>query len=190
MRGSEATLRRHGSRRLRCFRIFARLLLHSRQRRQRGRARFTSEARIHSDAGDQRWGRLRVCEGHRVFPLPYAERRNFEGEPVVLGCEGRRSRSGGRIERGVVFEHYDFPGTDANGITTAGGAKAAGSKTRKATSWRSSRRSANSHGPTTPLPSRGKPRRLHRGTEWRIRLDRDGSIDRFRARCSSSSTHS
>jgi predicted enzyme related to lactoylglutathione lyase len=28
-------------------------------------------------------------------------------------------------QRGVVFEHYDFPGTDANGITTAGGAKAA-----------------------------------------------------------------
>ena len=27
--------------------------------------------------------------------------------------------------RGVVFENYDFPGTDANGITTAGGAKAA-----------------------------------------------------------------
>ena len=27
--------------------------------------------------------------------------------------------------RGVVFEKYDMPGTDANGITTAGGAKAA-----------------------------------------------------------------
>lgn len=27
--------------------------------------------------------------------------------------------------RGVVFEKYDLPGTDANGITTAGGAKAA-----------------------------------------------------------------
>jgi hypothetical protein len=27
--------------------------------------------------------------------------------------------------RGVVFEHYDFPGTDANGITTAEGARAA-----------------------------------------------------------------
>jgi predicted enzyme related to lactoylglutathione lyase len=27
--------------------------------------------------------------------------------------------------RGVVFEKYDFPGTDANGITTGGGAKAA-----------------------------------------------------------------
>jgi catechol 2,3-dioxygenase-like lactoylglutathione lyase family enzyme len=27
--------------------------------------------------------------------------------------------------RGVVFEHYDLPGTDENGITTAGGAKAA-----------------------------------------------------------------
>jgi catechol 2,3-dioxygenase-like lactoylglutathione lyase family enzyme len=26
---------------------------------------------------------------------------------------------------GVVFEKYDMPGTDANGITTAGGAKAA-----------------------------------------------------------------
>ena len=27
--------------------------------------------------------------------------------------------------RGVTFEKYDMPGTDANGITTAGGAKAA-----------------------------------------------------------------
>jgi predicted enzyme related to lactoylglutathione lyase len=27
--------------------------------------------------------------------------------------------------RGVVFEKYDLPGTDANGITTAGGARAA-----------------------------------------------------------------
>ena len=27
--------------------------------------------------------------------------------------------------RGVVFEHYDLPGTDANGVTTGGGAKAA-----------------------------------------------------------------
>jgi catechol 2,3-dioxygenase-like lactoylglutathione lyase family enzyme len=27
--------------------------------------------------------------------------------------------------RGVTFEKYDLPGTDANGITTAGGAKAA-----------------------------------------------------------------
>ena len=27
--------------------------------------------------------------------------------------------------RGVTFEHYDMPGTDENGITTAGGAKAA-----------------------------------------------------------------
>jgi predicted enzyme related to lactoylglutathione lyase len=27
--------------------------------------------------------------------------------------------------RGVVFENYDLPGSDANGITTAGGAKAA-----------------------------------------------------------------
>jgi predicted enzyme related to lactoylglutathione lyase len=27
--------------------------------------------------------------------------------------------------RGVAFEHYDMPGTDENGITTAGGAKAA-----------------------------------------------------------------
>jgi predicted enzyme related to lactoylglutathione lyase len=27
--------------------------------------------------------------------------------------------------RGVVFEQYDMPGTDANGITTAGGARAA-----------------------------------------------------------------
>ncbi len=27
--------------------------------------------------------------------------------------------------RGVVFEKYDMPGTDANGISTAGGAKAA-----------------------------------------------------------------
>jgi len=27
--------------------------------------------------------------------------------------------------RGVVFEKYDMPGTDANGITTAGGARAA-----------------------------------------------------------------
>jgi predicted enzyme related to lactoylglutathione lyase len=27
--------------------------------------------------------------------------------------------------RGVVFETYDMPGTDANGITTAGGARAA-----------------------------------------------------------------
>ena len=27
--------------------------------------------------------------------------------------------------RGVLFENYDMPGTDANGITTAGGAKAA-----------------------------------------------------------------
>jgi catechol 2,3-dioxygenase-like lactoylglutathione lyase family enzyme len=27
--------------------------------------------------------------------------------------------------RGVTFEKYDFPGTDANGITTAGGARAA-----------------------------------------------------------------
>jgi catechol 2,3-dioxygenase-like lactoylglutathione lyase family enzyme len=27
--------------------------------------------------------------------------------------------------RGVVFEKYDLPGTDANGITTGGGAKAA-----------------------------------------------------------------
>ena len=27
--------------------------------------------------------------------------------------------------RGVLFEKYDMPGTDANGITTAGGAKAA-----------------------------------------------------------------
>jgi len=27
--------------------------------------------------------------------------------------------------RGVIFENYDLPGTDANGITTAGGAKAA-----------------------------------------------------------------
>ena len=27
--------------------------------------------------------------------------------------------------RGVTFEHYDMPGTDGNGIMTAGGAKAA-----------------------------------------------------------------
>lgn len=27
--------------------------------------------------------------------------------------------------RGVTFENYDMPGTDANGITTAGGARAA-----------------------------------------------------------------
>jgi predicted enzyme related to lactoylglutathione lyase len=27
--------------------------------------------------------------------------------------------------RGVLFEQYDMPGTDANGITTAGGARAA-----------------------------------------------------------------
>ena len=27
--------------------------------------------------------------------------------------------------RGVTFEHYDMPGTDDNGITTGGGAKAA-----------------------------------------------------------------
>jgi len=27
--------------------------------------------------------------------------------------------------RGIVFEKYDLPGTDANGITTGGGAKAA-----------------------------------------------------------------
>ena len=27
--------------------------------------------------------------------------------------------------RGVTFEHYDMPGTDENGIVTAGGAKAA-----------------------------------------------------------------
>jgi predicted enzyme related to lactoylglutathione lyase len=27
--------------------------------------------------------------------------------------------------RGITFEKYDFPGTDANGITTAGGARAA-----------------------------------------------------------------
>ncbi|MDM0114101.1 VOC family protein [Variovorax sp. J22R133] len=27
--------------------------------------------------------------------------------------------------RGVLFEHYDMPGSDANGIVTAGGAKAA-----------------------------------------------------------------
>lgn len=27
--------------------------------------------------------------------------------------------------RGVTFEHYNMPGTDANGITTGGGAKAA-----------------------------------------------------------------
>jgi predicted enzyme related to lactoylglutathione lyase len=58
-----------------------------------------------------------------LYPTPNAgsskasqafwEVRDIESEVVELK------------RRGVTFEKYDMPGTDANGITTAGGAKAA-----------------------------------------------------------------
>jgi catechol 2,3-dioxygenase-like lactoylglutathione lyase family enzyme len=49
--------------------------------------------------------------------------------------------------RGVTFENYEMPGMDENGISTAGGAKAAWFKDTEGTSWRLS--SAPKQGRTT-----------------------------------------
>ena len=57
--------------------------------------------------------------------LPNAERWHFQSEPGVLVCENVEAEVAELKSRGVVFEKYDLPGTDANGITTAGGVKAA-----------------------------------------------------------------
>jgi hypothetical protein len=57
-----------------------------------------------------------------VLCLPDTQRRYVEGEPDVLGSEERVAEL---QRRGVTMEKYDLPGTDADGITTEDGTKAA-----------------------------------------------------------------
>jgi len=63
--------------------------------------------------------------GTAVFLYPTPNAGTSKASQLFWEVSDIESEVADLKRRGVTFEIYDMPGTDANGITTAGGAKAA-----------------------------------------------------------------
>ena len=63
--------------------------------------------------------------GTAVFLYPTPNAGTSKASQLFWEVTNIESEVADLKRRGVTFETYDMPGTDANGITTAGGAKAA-----------------------------------------------------------------
>jgi catechol 2,3-dioxygenase-like lactoylglutathione lyase family enzyme len=75
---------------------------------------------------EQAGGVAYVCAGGTacfLYPTPNAG--TSKASQAFWQVENIESAMAELKGRGIVFEKYDLPGTDANGITTGGGAKAA-----------------------------------------------------------------
>src|SRR5262245_58042802 len=65
------------------------------------------------------------ARGTACFLYPTPNAGTSKASQAYWQVEDVESEVADLKRRGVVFEKYDMPGTDANGITTGGGARAA-----------------------------------------------------------------
>ena len=71
-------------------------------------------------------GVIYECGGVDVFMYPTGNAGTSKASQAYWQVDDIEAEMADLKRRGVVFEKYNLPGTDANGITTGGGAKAVG----------------------------------------------------------------